>query len=172
LNKFLNNSKSLFYENIFVPPYKKLARFGLALIFGFSMIITSCIQEPEIPKIEANDNSQLMKVRKWFEENKTKLRLPERGSNFRTDAQELILPFFEKEPDWDKFHHFYFPDGREVYEINLNDENFPIIGFSLDSFPNKVLNEVIIQNIMFVKHPTLERFDPIIARYYPESTNC
>jgi len=83
-------------------------------------LLTSCVDEPEAPKIQVEENSQLMKVKTWFEENKTTLRLPERGSNFRTDAEELILPFFEKEPDWDKFHHYYFPDGREVFEISLD----------------------------------------------------
>jgi hypothetical protein len=149
------------------PTYKKVARFGLALIFGFSMIITSCIQEPESPKIEVKENSQLMKVKEWFEENKTKLRLPERGSNFRTDAQELILPFFEKEPDWDKFHHYYFADGREVFEVSLDNATKYFPKSMLDSFPNQDPKEIAVQNIMFIKHPTENRFDPLIARYFP-----
>lgn len=148
------------------PPYKKIARFGLALIFGISMI-TSCIQEPESPKIEVSENSQLMKVREWFEENKTNLRLPERGSNFRTDAQELILPFFEKEPDWDNFHHYYFPDGREVFEVSLENATKYFPKSMLDSFPDQNPADFVIQNIMFIKHATAERFDPVIARYYP-----
>ena len=27
----------------------------------------------------------------------------------------------------------------------------------------------MIQNILFIKHPTEERFDPVIARYYPDN---
>ncbi|MFT7364765.1 MAG: hypothetical protein ACI9UV_002978 [Algoriphagus sp.] len=130
------------------------------------MIISSCIPEPESPKFEVSENSQLMKVREWFEENKTKLRLPERGSNFRTDAQELILPFFEKEPDWDQFHHYYFPDGREVFEINLeNVQTYISISDASEDVATQANRS--IQNILFVKHPTENRFDPLIARYYP-----
>jgi len=131
------------------------------------MIISSCIPEPESPKFEVSENSQLMKVREWFEENKTKLRLPERGSNFRTDAQELILPFFEKEPDWDQFHHYYFPDGREVFEINLeNVQTYISISDASEDVATQANRS--IQNILFVKHPTENRFDPLIARYYPD----
>jgi len=132
-------------------------------------MITSCIQEPESPKIEVSENSQLMKVREWFEENKTNLRLPERGSNFRTDAQELILPFFEKEPDWDNFHHYYFPDGREVFEVSLENATKYFPKSMLDSFPNQNPANFVIQNIMFIKHETENRFDPVIARYFPEN---
>ena len=170
MDKFLINILNPFYEKHFAPPqnYKKGARFGLALIFGFSMLISSCIPEPESPTIEVSENSQLMKVREWFEENKTNLRLPERGSNYRADAQELILPFFEKEPDWDQFHHYYFPDGREVFEVSLENATKYFPKSMLDSFPNQNPADVVIQNIMFVKHKTAERFDPVIARYYPD----
>lgn len=133
---------------------------------GFLLI--SCVDEPEAPKIEMSQNAQLEKVKSWFEKNKAKLKLPEKGSNFRTESQELILPFFEKEPDWDKFHHYYFPDGREVFEINLSNLEVPIFGDLLDSIPNIPLKELVIQNILFIKNPTTERFDPIIARYYPK----
>jgi hypothetical protein len=131
------------------------------------MLISACIPEPESPTIEVSENSQLMKVREWFEENKTMLRLPERGSNFRTDAQELTLPFFEKEPDWDQFHHYYFPDGREVFEINLeNAETYIPISDASEDIATQANRS--IQNILFVKHPTENRFDPLIARYYPD----
>ncbi|MFT7364188.1 MAG: hypothetical protein ACI9UV_002397, partial [Algoriphagus sp.] len=134
-----------------------------------SMLISACIPEPESPKIEISENSQLMKVREWFEENKTNLRLPERGYNFRTDAQELILPFFEKEPDWDQFHHYYFPDGREVFEVSLENATKYFPKSMLDSFPNQNPADFVIQNIMFIKHETANRFDPLIARYYPDN---
>lgn len=136
---------------------------------GFLLI--SCVDESEAPKIEMNETSQLAQVKSWFEENKSKLRLPEKGSNYRTDAQELVLPFFEKEPDWDKFHHYYFPDGREVFEINLSNLEVPVFGNLLDSIPNVPLKELVIQNILFIKNPTAERFDPIIARYYPKEVD-
>jgi hypothetical protein len=134
-----------------------------------NLLVTSCVQEPEAPQIKLTESSQLAKVRSWFEENKTKLRLPDKGSKFRTESQELILPFFEKEPDWDKFHHYYFPDGREVFEVSLENATkyFPVS--IIDSFPNKNPNNYVLQNIMFVKHPTENRFDPLIARYFPNN---
>jgi hypothetical protein len=39
-----------------------------------------------------------------------------------------------------------------------------------DSFPNRNPAEVVIQNIMFVKHQSMDRFDPLIARYYPANS--
>ncbi|SDD21946.1 hypothetical protein SAMN04488104_101966 [Algoriphagus faecimaris] len=133
-----------------------------------SLLLSSCIQEPESPRVEQSERDQLAKVRNWFEQNKTKLRLPERGSNLRSGSQELILPFFEKEPDWDQFHHYYFPDGREVFEVSLANATKYFPASMLDSFPDRNPSELVIQNIMFVKHPTEERFDPVIARYYPD----
>ncbi|WP_338221178.1 hypothetical protein [Algoriphagus sp. oki45] len=132
-------------------------------------LLTSCVQEPEAPRLEPNAGDQLARVKSWFEENKTNLRLPERGSNFRTESQELILPFFEKEPDWDQFHHYYFPDGREVFEVSLENATKYFPTSMLDSFPDRDPAELVIQNLLFVKHPTQERFDPLIARYYPDN---
>lgn len=136
-----------------------------------NLLLTSCVEEPEAPQIEMNEDAQIAQVKSWFEENKTKLRLPEKGSNFRSESQKLILPFFEKEPDWDKFHHYYFPDGREVFEISLVNaiKYFPTS--MVDSFPGRNPAEVVIQNIMFVKHQSLDRFDPLIARYYPANSS-
>lgn len=135
-----------------------------------NLLLTSCVPEPEAPQIAVQESNQLAKVRTWFEENKSKLRLPERGSNLRSESQELILPFFEKEPDWEKFHHYYFPDGREVFEISLENATKYFPTSMLDSFPDRNPAEVVIQNILFIKHPTLERFDPVIARYYPANS--
>lgn len=132
-----------------------------------NLLLTSCVDEPEAPKIEVAKNTPVAKVRAWFEENKTKLRLPERGSNLRTESQELILPFFEKEPDWDKFHHYYFPDGREVFEISLENTQKFVPSTASDN-DQENLAKRMIQNILFVKHPTENRFDPLIVRYYPD----
>jgi hypothetical protein len=131
-----------------------------------SFLFTSCVEEPEAPKIQSTENGQLMKVKAWFEENKKNLRLPERGSNFRSESQELILPFFEKEPDWDKFHHYYFLDGREVFEVSLEGNT---LYFPKEKNKIKKKDEIkYFQNILFVKHQTEDRFDPLIIRYYPE----
>uniref|UniRef100_UPI0040485816 hypothetical protein n=1 Tax=Algoriphagus sp. TaxID=1872435 RepID=UPI0040485816 len=100
-----------------------------------NLLLTSCVDELEAPQIELKESNQLAKVRNWFEENKLKLRLPERGSNLRTESQELILPFFEKKPDWEKFHHYYFPDGREVFEISLENATKYYPRVCLTAFP-------------------------------------
>jgi hypothetical protein len=160
-------------KNKFAPPpkYKNLNRFNFGPFFSILMLsvffFSSCVQEPEAPIIKAGPSYQVMKIKSWFEENKQNLRLPEKGINFRTESQELILPFFEKEPNWDKFHHYFFPDGREVYEISLeNSEKYFPKSF-MDSFPNQDVSKIMVQNILFIKNSTGDRFDPLIARYYP-----
>lgn len=153
------------------PKYKNLKRFNFGLFFSILMLsvffFSSCVQEPEAPIIKAGPYDQVMKIKSWFEENKQNLRLPEKGINFRTESQELILPFFEKQPNWDKFHHYFFPDGREVYEIALkNSQSFvPVREGKKDQ---EKLAKRMLQNILFVKHPTENRFDPLIIRYYPD----
>lgn len=137
-----------------------------------NLLLTSCVEEIEAPKIEIDENTQIAQLKSWFEENKTKLRLPERGSNFRSESQELVLPFFEKEPDWDQFHHYYFPDGREVFEISLGNATKYFPTSMADSFPDSNPAEVVIQNILFVKNEVAERFDPLIARYYPDNASA
>ncbi|WP_026948051.1 hypothetical protein [Algoriphagus marincola] len=133
------------------------------------MILSACIPEPENPTIQLSETSQLAQVRDWFEANKTKLRLPDRGTNYRTESQELILPFFEKEPDWEQFHHYYFPDGREVFEVSLENENLYIPKAKDAGASEEDVD--YFQNILFVKHPTLPKFDPLIIRYYPDDNS-
>ena len=149
------------------PKYKKIAKSGLALLFGLSMILSACIPEPENPTIQLSETSQLAQVRDWFEANKTKLRLPERGTNYRTESQELILPFFEKKPDWEQFHHYYFPDGREVFETSLENANNYFPSEMAEAFSGQNPSEIMIQNILFVRHTTRNQFNVVIARYYP-----
>ncbi|WP_439488954.1 hypothetical protein [Algoriphagus sp.] len=123
------------------------------------------MKSPKSPAIEISESTELVLVKDWFDKNKSKLRLPEQGVNFRTESQELILPFFEKEPDWDKFHHYYFPDGREVFEINL--ENTELY-MPTSQEGQRAVDSGIIQNIMFVKDSIENRFDPLIVRYFPD----
>ena len=131
------------------------------------MVLVSCMEEPESPQIELADTSEIAQVKAWFEENKINLRLPERGSNFRTESQELILPFFEKEPDWDQFHHYYFPDGREVFEASLENATKYFPSEMAEIFSGQNPSEIMIQNIMFVRHASLDQFNVVLARYYP-----
>ena len=158
--------KLVLFRSIFVLSYfLKCVWIGL-----FLLALVGCVQEPELPQPGQIALDQTTQVRAWFEANKGSLRLPARGSSFRTGSQELILPFFEKEPDWDKMHHYFFPDGREVFEFNLeNKEIFiPSLG---EQQQDQGLARRSIQNILFVKHPTEVRFDPLIVRYYPDAEN-
>jgi hypothetical protein len=85
---------------------------------------------------------------------------------FKNFSNQKTL-FYEKEPDWDKFHHYYFPDGREVFEINLENEQVYIPKPESKDVEEEFAARVI-QNILFVKHRTENRFDPLIVRYYPD----
>lgn len=155
------------------PKFKHPSPRGFCLVMILFLIgnlfLISCVQESEVPTAIHSESGQLAKIKAWFEENESKLRLSGGGTNLRMASQELILPFFEKEPDWDQFHHYYFPDGREVFEISLANATKYFPTTMLDSFPNRNPAEVVIQNILFIKHPTEERFDPVIARYYPDN---
>ena len=156
--------KSFFYKLfVAIPYFLNWAGLGL-LIF----VLGGCVQEVDAPVGKVAQSEKTDRVRDWFEANKGSFRLPKRGSTFRTSSQELILPFFEKEPDWDKVHHYFFRDGREVFEVNLeNKEIFiPSLG---EQQEDELLVRRSIQNILFVKHPTEARFDPLIARYYPDA---
>jgi hypothetical protein len=158
--------KLVLFRSIFVLSYfLKGVWIGL-----FLLALGGCVQEPELPQPGKTALDQTTQVRAWFEANKGSLRLPARGSSFRTGSQELILPFFEKEPDWNQVHHYFFPDGREVFEFNLeNKELFiPSLG---EQQEDELLMRRSIQNILFVKHPTEARFDPLIVRYYPDAEN-
>ena len=140
------------------------------LSFLFILIaLSSCLEEQTeiVPEIE-NPN-KIAKVKDWFEANKQQLRIPDGGISFMTESQELILPFFEKEPDWDQFHQYTFPDGREVFEISLANAEKYFPAYLKDSLKISDPSEAIIQNLMFIENPEKGRFDPLIARYYPDN---
>ena len=68
----------------------------LALPF---LLLGACIQEIDAPVEKmVTQSTKIDPVRAWFEANKGSLRLPERGSNFRTESQELILRYMETNP--------------------------------------------------------------------------
>jgi hypothetical protein len=56
-----------------------------------------------------------------------------------------------------------------VFEVSLENATKYFPKSMLDSFPNQNPADFVIQNIMFIKHATAERFDPVIARYFPEN---
>ncbi len=116
------------------------------------MVFTSCIEQPteklEVPK----QNPKLALVKSWFDTHRYELKIGDSRDSYRTESNELILPFFEKEPDWDKFHIFQFPDGREVYEISLANDELYFPSYLSDSIPGMEPNKEVIQNIMFVEN--------------------
>jgi hypothetical protein len=129
----------------------------------------ACMEEQEDLTQVSNLPPQLAQVKQWFEANKGQLRIRDGGASFRTESQELILPFFEKEPDWERVHQYSFPDGREVFEISLANAQKYFPAYLRDSLQTQDPAGAVIQNIMFVKNPETGRFDPLIARYYPNS---
>lgn len=173
----LKNSLILYqtiYEKLFYPPHSmSLSRFrlfiNLIFVYALSLFLTGCFNETESPNINNDKLEKVDNVKVWFEANKHNLRLPKNEAGFRTESQELILPFFEKEPDWENFHHYYFPDGREVFEMNLENATKYFPSTMIDSFPDKNPGDYVIQNIMLVKNPSEERFDPLIIRYFPRN---
>ncbi len=160
-------SNTTFSRPKFKHPDPRGFRLVMILFLIGNLFLISCVQEAEVPPAIRSESGQLAKIKAWFEENESKLRLSDGGTNLRMASQELILPFFEKEPDWDQFHHYYFPDGREVFEISLANATKYFPTTMLDSFPNRNPAEVVIQNILFIKHPTEERFDPVLRGIIP-----
>ncbi|WP_304517711.1 hypothetical protein, partial [Cecembia rubra] len=132
------------------------------------MLLFSCLEESDqIQDIKAPNIDHLSQVRNWFEENKQDLRIKDSGLNQRQDSKELILPFFEKEPDWSKFHIYQWPDGRQVFEVNLSNKEIVLNSQFTDNLPDADPSKTVIQNILFVENKQNGRFDPVIARYYP-----
>lgn len=127
------------------------------------------MEEPEDLSQVSKLPPQLTQVKQWFEANKEQLRIRDGGASFRTESQELILPLFEKEPDWEQVHQYSFPDGREVFEISLANAQKYFPAYLKDSLHLTDPSGAVIQNIMFVKNPENGSFDPLIARYYPEN---
>jgi hypothetical protein len=135
------------------------------------MVFTSCIEQPTEKLAVPEQNPKLALVKSWFDTHRYELKIGDSRDSYRTESNELILPFFEKEPDWDKFHIFQFPDGREVYEISLANAELYFPSYLSDSIPGMEPNKAVIQNIMFVENKENGRFDPVIARYYPNNEN-
>jgi hypothetical protein len=141
--KNMTFSNTIFSRPKFMHPNPPGFRLIMILFLIGNLFLISCVQEAEVPTAIRSESVQLSKIKAWFEENKSKLRLSGGGTNLRVSSQELILPFFEKEPDWDQFHHYYFPDGREVFEISLANATKYFPTTMLDSFPNQNPAEVV-----------------------------
>lgn len=137
------------------------------VVFSLNLIVSCVPEEESQPIVPKSAGSEITKIKQWFQSNEQSLRVTSKAENLRTEPNTLILPYFEKEPDWDKFQNYTFPDGREVYEISLKNSIQYFPQSFQDSLTDISLSDVMVQNIMFIKHPTEERFDPLIARYFP-----
>ncbi|WP_194777706.1 hypothetical protein [Pararhodonellum marinum] len=106
-------------------------------------------------------------IEQWFSQNKDNLRPYEKNGERAKLIEDKVffLPFFEKEPDWEKFHQYYFPDGREVFEINLENEEMIVRKEVLEKHDQNTFRDHVIQNIMFVENLEGIGYTPFIARY-------
>lgn len=118
------------------------------------------------------DKGEVLQVKQWFEQRKETW-IPEKssGENHKEDSGELRMPFFEKDPDWSKFHSYYFEDGRKVYEIPLKNAEVFLPSDVMNSLNVEENGKSIIQNILFVESPSANGtfYMPLIARYYPSA---
>ncbi|WP_373523757.1 AHH domain-containing protein [Aquiflexum sp.] len=161
-------------KSISPPPSSRKLKFSfnrfwkqfLAFLI-FLITFSSCIEEQKEIIPNADTLNEISKVKEWFDNHKQELKIRVDGNNQRTESHDLILPFFEKEPDWDKFHIFQFPDGRKVYEVNLSNREFFFYDLQNEEFETTDSITIFIQNIMFVENNENGRFDPLIVRYFP-----
>lgn len=84
------------------PKFKHPSPRGFCLVMILFLIgnlfLISCVQESEVPTAIHSESGQLAKIKAWFEENESKLRLSGGGTNLRMASQELILLFLKRSP--------------------------------------------------------------------------
>lgn len=131
------------------------------------LLFISCLEDAD--KIESKltqPNDDLSLVRNWFETHKEELRKDDSGINLRTAGKDLILPFFEKEPDWSNFSEYHFSDERKVYEIHIS----KLSGLVPKEFFEKYGtsgSDLVEETLMFVEHPDSEKgYTVLVARYF------
>ncbi|WP_144606213.1 hypothetical protein [Algoriphagus algorifonticola] len=80
----------------------------------------------------------------------------------------MILPFFEKEPEWEDFYTYQFPDGRQVFEVHLKN----LTGIMPTAFMEKYgsqADDLTEESLLFVENPQVaDGFIPVVARYFSE----
>ena len=111
---------------------------------------------------------EIQKVKSWFEKNKEFLQPKPGSANAREFSHDLILPFFEKEPDWEDFYSYQFPDGRQVFEVHLKN----LTGIMPTAFMEKYgsqADDLTEESLLFVENPQLaDGFIPVVVRYFSE----
>ncbi|MCH7403710.1 hypothetical protein ACFOUP_03700 [Belliella kenyensis] len=130
------------------------------------LIAVSCLDQQENLQLTELDQLKTIELKNWFETNKAELLAKEQVHNARMIDKNLILPFFEKEPDWSKFSEYYFPDGRKVYEINISQQS----GIMPTEFHQQYgdrSDELIEETMLFVeKNDGTDGYAILTARYF------
>jgi len=107
-------------------------------------------------------------VKSWFETNQELLQPKPGSANAREFSKDLILPFFEKEPDWEDFYSYQFPDGRQVFEVHLKN----LTGIMPTTFMEKYgsqADDLTEESLLFVENPQVaDGFVPVVVRYFSE----
>jgi hypothetical protein len=136
------------------------------LSLSLGLWLSSCIEETESPQIELTDNSKIATIKTWFEENESSLRVSKSGAAYRTGDQELILPFFKKEPDWSMFTEYSFPDGRKVFEIHIKKLSGLVPKDFFEKYGSST-SDLTEESLLFVEHADSDvGFSVWVARYF------
>jgi hypothetical protein len=123
-------------------------------------------EEPTKIPISEELSPELQEVKSWFDKNKDQFNPTSSNSEAREFSKDLILPFFEKEPDWSKFSEYYFADGRKVYEVHISNLSgiMPVEFFERYGNQN---DELIEESLLFVSETNNDQgFTVLVARYY------
>ncbi len=141
-----------------------IACLSVLLLIGFS-----CIQEDDVQISEKQEFSpEIQKVKSWYEKNKVLLHPKPGSAHAREFSHDLILPFFEKEPDWEDFYSYQFPDGRQVFEVHVKN----LTGIMPTTFMEKYgsqANDLTEESLLFIENPQVpDGFIPVVARYFSE----
>ncbi|MFC3416081.1 hypothetical protein [Algoriphagus hitonicola] len=141
-----------------------IACLSVLLLIGFS-----CIQEEDIEtSMDQGFSPEIQKVKSWYEKNKVLLHPKPGSAHAREFGHDLILPFFEKEPDWEDFYSYQFPDGRQVFEVHLKN----LTGIMPTAFMEKYgsqADDLTEESLLFIENPQIpDGFVPVVARYFSE----
>lgn len=126
----------------------------------------SCVDQQEFPLLDGEGHLVTKEVRDWFEANKSELLAKEQANNARVIDKNLILPYFEKEPDWFSFDEYRFADGRKVYEINISNLSGIVPVEFMEQYGDRS-DELIEESMLFVeKTDGTGGYSVLIARYF------
>jgi len=137
-------------------------------LLSLALVFTSCVTEEEPIQNPTNKefSLELQEVKNWFDKNKAEFNPTSSNSQAREFSKDLILPFFNKEPDWSKFTEYYFADGRKVYEVHISNLSgiMPVEFFERYGNQN---DELIEESLLFVSETNSDKgFTVLVARYY------